>query len=212
MGRKGSGKTWRAWRRFKASKNALVFNVAFDQTYLIGATHHVTDDLVTVGTILRREPEFRIVFESEFLVPHGQSVRYPKLDPVLQECFERGNMTVFLDEAHQLCNPWSATFGLLKTVRIGRHRDLNIEYITQRFAMVHRELTAASDELHFFRCTEPRDLEEIERRCGPTIADRVANLDPFHKEQSSIVPGEVLVWTVEGKHYVEQGEKRTAIS
>lgn len=197
----GSGKTEHAAAIYRTLSRAVVFNAAGDQTYRTHSTVLLEDDIGGLKKELY-EDEFRICFDTMELEPGPRgTVRYTHFEPFLFECFWTGSLTLVLDEAHQLCNPWSAPFELLKTVRRGRHQNLDIIFASQRFASVHRELTYNAHELHMFRITEPGDLEGIEERCGEDVRERVSNLRRIVKrppgEGGYILPGECLIWRAE---------------
>ena len=196
VGPKGSGKTHLAAEFFRRQDRAVVFNVAFDEAYYTGATD-ITDDIVHAIRKMEQE-QFRIVLESDQLIPMGHGgLRYLDLDPLLDAAYKGGNMTAFLDEAHQICSPWAATFGTLKLIRLGRHQQVSIVWVSQRFSGVHRELTYNTDEFYFFRIHEPLDLDAIAKRCGGATADQVMRLRRLTEFEGKTEPGESLRWTAE---------------
>lgn len=205
VGPKGTGKTERAARMYGLSDRALVFNVAFDKQYYARSTHIVDDDVITAGEMMRREPKFRISFESENLEQAGQGLRYVNLDPLIRECYQRGPMTIFLDEAHLLCSAQCVSPETLRMVYIGRHHLLSSVFIMQRTSGVHPVVRTNADEYHFHQITEPLDLKFIATKCGYEVAEVVQNLRRLKWENGKAVPGQCLVWTVEGETRVEEG-------
>jgi hypothetical protein len=198
IGPKGSGKTYRAARLFGSSNTAVLYDVAHDEEYLPRATH-VTNALQHVLRTVEREEEFRVVYQvnDSDIIPRGKELVYTTCVPLVQSCYERGNMTVFLDEAHELCTQWSIDWQLRKIVRLSRHTSMNIVWVSQSVNEIHRDLRRNTDEFHFFKVHEPADLDRIAERCGDVTADRVANLKRLTTTGGKVSPGECLIWTVE---------------
>lgn len=110
--------------------------------------------------------------------------------------YARGDCWLVIDEAHQICNAHNIPVELLKIARIGRHQQVSLLYITQRFAMVEKTLTANTNTFAFFKITDPSDLEGIRMRCGKEVADQVQGLRVLDAERG--LPGEVLLWSDSG--------------
>lgn len=107
--------------------------------------------------------------------------------------FNQGNMMFGIEEVVMLgCSPNFAPKKFKRLMRLGRHRNVDMLYTTQRFGECPRALTAATDYFVLFSCTEPRDLDHISERCGPDVARKVANFD-IH---------DFLVWDVIGRREV----------
>jgi hypothetical protein len=112
---------------------------------------------------------------------------------------ERGDMTMIIDEAHWLCDPFHIPAPLFEALALGRFERLNTIYVTQSWSMVHRLLTRNSHEFFFWRIIEPSDLNGIRERCGADVAERVSSLrraEDHRPEGGEFIPGEMLHWTV----------------
>lgn len=200
IGPKGSGKTYRAAKMFSTCRCAVLYDIAHDEAYYEHATL-VTNDTSQLFKELRNwdaegtEP-FRAIYpvQSADLMPKGKELVYLTATPIVEECFAIGNCTLFLDEAHELCSQYSIDWRLRKVVRLSRHQQLNIVWISQSMNEIHREIRRNTDEYHFYKIHEPRDLEAIEDRCGPECASRVAQLQRLKREGGKLVPGTCFVW------------------
>jgi ABC-type dipeptide/oligopeptide/nickel transport system ATPase component len=195
IGPKGSGKSYRAARMFKLCKRAVLYDIARDVGYYQNATY-IVNDTTQLFKIIRKEEEFRIVYQVQDgdLLPKGKELIYTTATPIAEECFYTGNITLFLDEAHELCTQWSIDWRLRKVIRLSRHQQLNVVWISQSMNEIHREIRRNTDEYHFYKIHEPRDLEAIVDRCGEYTSAKVANLKRLKRENGRVVPGECFVW------------------
>lgn len=204
VGPKGTGKTERASRMFGSSDRALVFNVAFDRAYYPRATHIVTDDVIGAGEIMRTAKTYRIVFETENMAEtkSGRMI-YPDIDALIRECYMRGPMTMFVDEAHMVASSQSASFETKRMALIGRHHNLSAVYITQRVNGVHPDIRSNADEYHIFHVIEPLDIQVIASRCGWDTAAKVQSLRRLSFDNGKVLPGECLIWSADGQERIE---------
>lgn len=186
----------------KADRAALYQIVRDDTNYLRAATHVVDGDLQQLCGVLGEE-QFRCIY----LVPEGSAEPRSKsgskgfafrdFEIFVRACFERRHMAMFIDEAHMLCDPRFIPTYLWESVVTGRHKYLDIVYITQRFSMVHRDITANTHEFYFWQIIEPSDLDSIAQRCGDEVAHRVsllARTEDNRRNGGELVPGEVVHW------------------
>jgi len=195
VGPKGSGKTYQAAKEFAREDRALVYQIVrTNDEYDLYATH-ITDDLVTASKIMRKEEKFRVVYKvpDGDIIPRGKELVYTSLVPLAEECYLEGNMTLFLDEAHEFCSQWVIDWRLRKIFRLARNQRLNITWVAQGME-VHREIRRNTDEHVFFFIWEPGDLEKIRERCGEATAERVAQLRRLKQEGQKVIPAEYLVW------------------
>lgn len=195
VGRKGTGKTWRLSRMFCAETRSLLYqpvrrNAESDRCATViddGNQDEVFDML--------QQDSFRIVYkppDSDF-VRKGQRLMYTSLVPIMKMCYEVGNMTLYLDEAHLLCNQQTIDPEVERIIFLARNTQLNVVWVAQSME-VHRDIRRNTDIFYFMRMTEPGDLEKVAERCGDIAADRVANLRCVRQEGERIVPGECFVW------------------
>jgi hypothetical protein len=89
--------------------------------------------------------------------------------------YEQGNMCFVIEEVVMMgCSPNFAPPKLRRVTRLGRHRNLDVIYTTQRLEECPRLLTSATDVFVIFSHTEPKSLDRISERCGPEVARKVA--------------------------------------
>lgn len=204
IGPKGSGKTYTASQFFRRERAAVFYDIAQDDqvagfaTAIVEAPSYGSDSRSVLYKEWKQERDNRIVWRSENLTigKRGQMYYYD-FDPLIRAMEDIGDLTFYVDEAHQICNPWSATNGFLKLIRMGRHKGVSITWIAQRFSTVHRELTANTDELILFRLWEPLDIEAIKNRCGVKTSEAVRNLRRVSKTtDGKVIPGETIRFNV----------------
>ena len=173
IGPKGSGKTYLAKQLFLQAPRALVFDPADDdypgvkvmgnpreaakQTGWRGGWH-----IHYVPTILNHQ--------------QGKAIEAPGLDYCCAIVWAATQCSLFVDEAHFTCSPWTIPEHFMKLVRVARHKAVNIVWISHSFSGVARMLTLNTDKFVFFRIREPLDLDAIEKRCGKDVRAAVANL------------------------------------
>jgi len=199
VGPTGSGKSYMAAKIMAECQRAAVYQIIREDTnYLAGATDFFDGDLRGFTAALG-EDNFRYVYR----VGPGKRVEknrfvLPDFEWFIRACFERKHMMMIIDEAHFLCNVRYCPPYLWESVVTGRHMYLDICYVTQRLSMVHHDITANTHEFYFWRNTEPGDLERIVERCGPDVADQVAELRKTEDERRNggqLIPGEMIRWT-----------------
>lgn len=197
IGPKGSGKTYLAAKCFGRENRALVYQVVrSNEEYDIYATHVSEGDLIGAFKVIHKNEEFRVVYkvpDRDFIITKSRRILYVSAPVVAQECYEEGNMTLYLDEAHLYMDQQFIDPALLRIIFLARNQSLNITWVAQSME-VHRSIRRNTDEFIFFRITEPGDLDKIAERCGPEIAHKVANLERLRKEGGRIIAGETLVW------------------
>jgi hypothetical protein len=199
VGPTGSGKSHEAARMFGECERAAVYQVVRqDMAFIEKATDFFDGDLKEFCLALV-EQDFKIVYRvqdgSEEIA--GNKFLFPDFDGFLQCCFAREQMTVVVDEAHFVCSAHYMPARLRKAVVTGRHMYLNVFYITQSLAMVHKDLRLNTHEFRFWHITEPADLDAIAERCGNDIAEKVSSLRRAEDNRASsgeYIPGQMLVW------------------
>jgi DNA helicase HerA-like ATPase len=196
---KGSGKTFHVSRMIASGElgKVAVFDMLHEDAYL-----HCCDEII-IGEPKKfaealRQPNIKIAYRPIIFEQVDGEMHSPEFEQVyMRLVYPLGNITIVIDEAHLLCSPATCPPMLVTANLIGRHRELSIVYITQRFAGVSRALTANTDEFFFYKIIEPRDLSGIRERCGSDVADRVANLRrlDYDKVTGKVIPGEILHWS-----------------
>lgn len=201
VGPKGSGKTFRAAKLFAQEDRAVLYQpVRINTEADIYATHICFDgDIASIFDVINREEKFRIIYkvpDSDY-IQRGQNLLYTSILPIATECYNVGNLTLYLDEAHELCNQSTIDPNLRRVLRLARNNRLSVSWVAQSME-VHRELRRGTEEFYFYRIFEPGDLDKIAERCGVQTAERVANLRRLKETaDGKIVPGECLYWSAE---------------
>ena len=195
VGRKGTGKTWRLSRMFCAERRAVLYQpVRRNQECDHCANVIDNGDLNEVYDYIQADG-FRIVYkppDTDF-VRKGNRLLYSSLVPIAKMCYEVGDMTLFLDEAHMLMNQYTIDPELERIVFLARNTRLSIVWVAQSME-VHRDIRRNTDTFYFMRITEPSDLEKISERCGDQCSERVANLRCVRQEGERVIPGECFIW------------------
>ena len=196
---KGSGKTFTVCNLLRGARCFAVFDMLGEFQYAKIADEVYSGTPRAFGKALMQE-RFRIVYRPTVFLRDDSSnsgERVPEFETFIDCCYLRGNMTCVIDEAHQLCSPHHCPESLLVAIRLGRHRSLDIVYVTQSWSAVSRPLTAATDEFVFFKIIEPLDLQGIRNRCGEEVRDRVQGLRKLEQlPDGSAIPGQRLTWNV----------------
>jgi hypothetical protein len=100
----------------------------------------------------------------------------PGLDYMASLAWQRGDCTLIIEEAHIVLSSHTAPPKFMRLVRVGRNRRVSMIWISHRFVGVHPSLRLNATKLIFFRITEPLDLQEIGKRCGSEVAEKVSQL------------------------------------
>lgn len=109
---------------------------------------------------------------------------------ICEVVYDEGNMMFAVEEVVMLgCSPNYAPKKLKRIIRLGRHRNIDMLYTTQRLGECPRMLTGATDVFILFAHSEPRDLDAISERCGQEVARKVAKFQDH----------DFLVWDVASK-------------
>jgi len=202
IGPSGSGKSHEAARMMQLAKRAAVYQlVRRDANFLSAATDIFDGDIRGFCRALAQD-DFRFIYrvgESSKRVENNRII-FTDFEPFIRCCFEREHMLMIIDEAHYLCNPRYIPTFFWDSIVTGRHAFLDICYVTQRFSMVHHDLTANTKEFLFWQITEPSDLKAIAERCGDEIAEKVSRLRctvDNREVGGTLTPGEMLRWNTQ---------------
>lgn len=216
VGPTGSGKTYVMARLFGQENRALVYQVVRSNEECDLFATHLADDVEGACRVLRKEETFRVVYRvpDSDVIERGRDLDYPSSRVLAEECYQEGRMTLYLDEAHELCDQQKIHPRLRKVIRLARNNRLNVTWISQSME-VHREIRRNSSELILFHMHEPGDIEKIEERCGAKTAERVTMLrplldkdrKPFRDKQGRILGPEYLTWTAYGQKPVYDDEE-----
>jgi len=200
VGPTGSGKSHMAAQLMNNAERSAVYQIVREDTNFLHAATDIFDGDMYSFCMALGEENFHYIYrvaEGNVEVEKNKFI-LPDFEWFIRCCFERKHMLMIVDEAHFLCSPRYIPPYFWQAIITGRHMYLDIAYITQRFSMVHHDMTANSHEFYFYNITEPADLEAIAKRCGEDVADTVANLRKTvdnRRTGGELVPGEVYHWT-----------------
>lgn len=181
-------------------QRAAIYQIVREDTNFLHAATEVFDGDIRQFCMALGEDDFRYIYRVAQGARRieGNKIVFPDFELFIACCFERKNMMMIIDEAHFLCNPRFIPVSFWESIVTGRHMYLDIAYVTQRFTMVHHDLTANTHEFYFWRISEPSDLDAIEKRCGAMVRNIVANLRPLQdsrRDGGTLIPGEHYHWT-----------------
>jgi hypothetical protein len=195
IGPKGSGKTFDICRYLKACPTFACFVIFRNDVGYLSVTDEVITENPRQLAEAMKQSEFRIVYHPSIPEVRDGEFHFPFFDKFVEICFRRGNCTMVIDEAHLLCDARNCPPYLLMSLIDGRRRNLNIVYVSHRFATVSRMLTANTDEFWLYKITESADLDEIRKRCGAEAMEKVKALRRLEKRGGEIIPGERFLWS-----------------
>lgn len=198
VGRKGTGKTFRMARMFCGEERAVLYQPVRVNEQCDHCATHITDDgdLQSVFDTIQSQERFRIVYktpDSDYKVV-GKRLSYTTILPLASECYRVGNMTLYIDEAHIICNQTTIDPELERVILLARNNRLSIVWVAQSME-VHRDIRRNTDDFYFTRITEPGDLDKIAERCGDRTATRVSMLKPLRQEGDKVISGDCLFWS-----------------
>lgn len=200
VGPTGSGKSHTAARLMAEAERSAVYQIVREDTNFLSAATDIFDGDMYGFCMALGEENFHYIYrvgEGQVEVEKNKFV-LPDFELFIRCCFERRNMLMIVDEAHFLCSPRYIPPYFWQSIITGRHAYLDIAYVTQRFSMVHHDLTANTHEFYFWNISEPADLDAIESRCGEEVRNKVANLRKTvdnRRTGGELEPGEMLHWT-----------------
>jgi len=199
VGPTGSGKSYTAAQIMSKQERVAVYQlVAKDSAYLHCADQ-IFDGNMREMALAMAQPQFKFIYRvpKDSAIVKGNRFFFSDFETFVRMCFTRGQMMMIVDEAHFLCNPRFMPVEFWQSVVTGRHEFLDIVFITQRFSMVHHDMTANAHRFYFWKITEPADLQGIAERCSQEVADKVSALQKTvdnRKTGGTIIPGEILLW------------------
>ena len=123
------------------------------------------EDFTVVTTLKDLHKELLQKYEDTYMQIICRYTEQEQYETALAMCYMVGNLTVVIEEISNFSNAHALSPILEKIVRFGRHRDMSIIGITQRFSDIGLLLRNNLDMLVCFNLTAPNDinyLREIE--------------------------------------------------
>lgn len=101
------------------------------------------------------------------------------LDYLLKAAYRAGGMTVVLEETDYFSSAQSDTEGVDLVTRYGRHRGINLVWVTRNLTHISRQLTSQTDTFVLFRTSEPIYVDALAKRISPEAALEVQRLPRY---------------------------------
>lgn len=196
---KGSGKTHLISNMIPTlePKRIAVFDMIHERAYSSCVPY--VGKMKAFATELKKGDDYQLAYRPIIFENDKGKESVPEFGLFVKACYLKGSMWMVVDEAHQICTARNCPKELLKAIRLGRHRELSMIFITQSFSAISRPITENADEFYFFRIMEPSSIDGISKRCGTDVAEKVQNLRKLKRDINTgnvIETGQVLHWTV----------------
>lgn len=192
FGTSGSGKTFLAAKMYGSESRAIVYNFMQDPQFAVKSTYMIIGGkekaakLPKIFHVLQGE-NFRLDFEPTDI----SEDEILSFDRVCFEVYRCGMpISLYIDELHMLTNAGWSPKELKDIAFTGRHREISVIYMAQRFASIDKKITYQTQIFDFFQTDEPTDLKGIADRCGSEVAEQVQSLRRLDTTKSPIVKPE----------------------
>lgn len=116
-------------------------------------------------------------FKWSFLLNPQDPERH--LDYLAKAAYRAGDLTFVLEETDYFSSANSDCEGVDLLTRYGRHRGINLVWITRNLAAISRQLTSQTDAFILFRTSEPLHIDALAKRISPEIAVEVSQLPRY---------------------------------
>ena len=192
FGTSGSGKTFLAAKMYGSESRAIVYNFMADPQFAVKSTHVLKGDESVASRIIHffrimKNETFRLDFEPTDI----SEDEILSFDRVCFEVYRAGMpISLYIDELHMLTNAGWSPKELKDIAFTGRHREISVIYMAQRFASIDKKITYQTQIFDFFQTDEPTDLKGIADRCGSEVAEQVQSLRRLDTTKSPIVKPE----------------------
>ena len=192
FGTSGSGKTFLAAKMYGLESRAVVYNFMHDPQFAVKSTHIIKGDTASAKLLrgffrARSKEGFRIDFEPSDI----SEDEILSFDRVCFEVYRSGMpISLYIDELHMLTSAGWSPKELKDIAFTGRHREISVIYMAQRFASIDKKITYQTQIFDFFQTDEPTDLKGIADRCGSEVAEQVQGLRRLDTTKNPIVKPE----------------------
>lgn len=168
FGRKGSGKTTLVRELAASYDRRIAFDTLGEYGQADGWT--VVHDFEGALTLMSAPP-----------ARFAWSIRLSEIADyfdLFELAFEIPNTLLLFEESSLFCSASYLPDQLSKLVRYGRHRNIDMVFVSRRPSEVNRDVTAQSDLIVTFRQHEPRDLMYLAAVSGANV-DHVRTLGDY---------------------------------
>lgn len=101
------------------------------------------------------------------------------LDYLCKAAYRAGGLTFVLEEADYFSSANRDCEGMELLIRYGRHRGINLVWVTRNLVEISRRMTSQTDVFVMFRTQEPLYIEKLAKRMTPEVALEIQNLPRF---------------------------------
>ncbi len=117
-------------------------------------------------------------FRWSFLLDPDHEAKH--FNALCRAAYRSGDMTFCVEEVDRYSSAVKDLPGLRIMYDYGRHRRINLLWLTRNLATISRKLTSQTDVFYFFRQNEPKYVKDLAERIGamgepyPAVADQLA--------------------------------------
>jgi hypothetical protein len=201
IGPSGVGKTHLVSKLIQDVDRVAVFDMVKDPQYFTDKDNVVVVEGRPRDFALAISPDkdkFKVVYHPAIVEPTPNGLmESPEFGPIVDVCHRRGHMYLVIDEAHLWCNSYNCPTELMNANLVGRHQELSMILIAQRFTGIHPAIRENTDEFYFWKTIQPASIKGIGDYCGEETAVAVTSLRAVEldKNDKFIAPGQRLHWT-----------------
>lgn len=168
-GRKGSGKSTKAREILQQMKRLFIYDTMGEHRWCPDSFDELDQAVIYLMESFTYEDGFMARY-----VPEADDEE-ADFSEVCNVVYEQGNMMFAIEEVAMLgCSPNHSPKKFKRLMRLGRHRNVDMLYTTQRLEEIPVSLRSATDVFILFAHSEPRALDAIAERCGEEVASKVA--------------------------------------
>lgn len=105
------------------------------------------------------------------------------------------NCCFIIEEVDTYATPTQCPYELMKLLKIGRHYNISMIFVSRRPAEIHRMITSQSQRFILCKIIEPNDVRYLKSVVGP-VADELPGLEILHYVdwKHGIIERGVITW------------------
>jgi hypothetical protein len=133
------------------------------------------DSIKEQVALLSEPPE---TFQWSFMLKPGDTEEH--LNFLCKAAYRAGGLTFVLEEADYFSSANHDCEGMELLIRYGRHRAINLIWVTRNLSEISRRMTSQTDIFVLFRMSEPLYIDALAKRISAEVALEVEQL-PMHE-------------------------------
>lgn len=184
-GKTGTGKSFVAKQIFysyaKHKKNAIFVDIKHDPRHEQGDSK-IPSNIPRATSLKQCIKMLNTNWLVVFKLPQCSSIdEYitKEVNPLFQYCLNRGNITVFVDEAAIICQTHKMASFHYRSMIAGESLGVNVINITQRPNVIDNTCLSESEYKILFRQQLKADRDKLEGVVGEEIADKLMSLPKY---------------------------------